>query len=831
LKPVDIKKISFFIVLFCFLSIISFAQRTIIKGTVIDGLTKEPISFASAFLKKNGKGKITDSLGNFNINIENNQHDTLVISYIGYEPVFLIVDSLDVNKHLFVYMDRNGKSNEFVVKIKINKGMFVWKKIMSKKKYFNRYNQKNFSYEAYNKIEIDIKNFNAEKAKKNYFLRPYSFIFNSLDSTIEGTPYLPAYLVESVSDYAFQKKPRKFYENIKAVNAKGLENENFNKFLGVMNQNINIFDNYINVMGKDFISPFNDNADFYYNFSVIDTQVIDNIRTFRFVFKPKRSGENVFEGDAWVRAGSFQVIKTSISLSKDANINYISRIGIFQEFSKINDTTFFLSRDKFFADFNALGKNSLTLIGKKTTSYKNILLNSDSISKLFLNQKTEEVIKENDPTINKTDSLWSTIRHDSLSVNEKQIYQTVDKLLKMPKFQRLQKTLRFIGTGYRNIDLFEIGPWYNWISNNSLEGYRMRFDLGTNTKFKKNIYLHGYLAYGTLDYNVKGKAEAYWIAQREPNRLILHASYADDIDNGISQIGEVSQDNIFSLAIMKPNYNQKFIRLRDTRFDLSREWNSGFSTSLFLVHRNFNPLKGLPNKSYFSSNSNNELTSFEVSLKLRFAYLEQFLNWDYFRYSLGSKYPIAEVILTRGIAGVMKSTHNYSKINANITGNLKLAPLGSVSFKLYGGYINGNLPFLYLENHLGNDIYYYKSNSLNLMNRFEYLSDKFAGINIEHNMGSGIFKFLPITRKLKWRQFWNIKSLWGDLSDENKKINGGELYFKSLNNNNYTEIGTGIDNIFKVFRVDMVWNLTSTKIITLNPTNRFGIFGSFQIQF
>jgi hypothetical protein len=117
------------------------------------------------------------------------------------------------------------------------------------------------------------------------------------------------------------------------------------------------------------------------------------------------------------------------------------------------------------------------------------------------------------------------------------------------------------------------------------------------------------------------------------------------------------------------------------------------------------------------------------------------------------------------------------------------------------------------------------------MNRFEYLSDKFAGINIEHNMGSGIFKFLPITRKLKWRQFWNIKSLWGDLSDENKKINGGDLYFKSLNNNNYTEIGTGIDNIFKVFRIDLIWNLTSTKIITLNPTNRFGIFGSFQLQF
>ena len=598
-----------------------------------------------------------------------------------------------------------------------------------------------------------------------------------------------------------------------------------------MNQNINVFDNYISIMGKDFLSPFNDNADFYYNFSVIDTQLIDNKRTFRFVFKPKRAGENVFEGDAWVRAGSFQVIKISISLSKEANINYISRIGIFQEFSKINDTTFFLCRDKFFADFNALGNKSITLIGKKTTSYKNITLNNDSIRAFFTRQNTEEVIKTNQNQINKPDSEWSSIRHDTLSQKEQQIYQTVNQLLKMPKFQKLQKTLRFIGTGYRNVNMFEIGPWFNWLSKNSLEGYRFRFDLGTNTKFKKNIYLHGYLAYGTMDQNIKGKAEAYWIPEREPHRLILHASYSDDIDNGISQIGEVSQDNIFSLAIRKPNFNQKFIRLRDTRFDISRDLGYGFSSSIYLVHRNFNPLKGLPDKNFFLTNNENELTSFEISLKLRFAYLEQFLNWDYFRYSLGSKYPITEITYTKGISGIANSANNYSKISGSISANLKMNPLGELSIKTYGGYIKGNIPFLYLENHLGNDIFYYKSNSINLMNRFEYLSDQFAGVNLEHKIGSGIFKYIPITRKLKWRQFWTLKSVWGQLSDENKQINGNDKYFKSLNGNTYTEIGTGIDNILRVFRLDFIWNTTASKNISVSPTNRFGIFGSFQVQF
>ena len=119
------------------------------------------------------------------------------------------------------------------------------------------------------------------------------------------------------------------------------------------------------------------------------------------------------------------------------------------------------------------------------------------------------------------------------------------------------------------------------------------------------------------------------------------------------------------------------------------------------------------------------------------------------------------------------------------------------------------------------------------MKRFEYLSDEYAGINLEHRMGSGIFKLIPITRKLKWRQFWNIKSVWGSLSNENNQLNGEGKFFKTLNHKNYTEIGTGIDNIFKVFRIDAVWNITpeikNSPIVS--SSSKFGVFGSFKFQF
>jgi Family of unknown function (DUF5686)/CarboxypepD_reg-like domain len=807
------------------------AQGIIFSGNIQDAHTKEPVGFASIYFAKSGVGKTADSAGHFTFNLANFTTDTLVISFVGYQLYKLPISSANENQILTIQLQRGASSSGVVVRSKINKGLFLWKKIMGKKKLYNRYSLTNYGYEAYNKLEVDIKNFKASKVKNNFLLKPFAFVFDNIDSTSEKEPYLPAYLVENLSDFAYQRNTKKYFENIKATNTKGFKNESITKLMGVMNQNVNVYNNYVSVMDKDFIGPFNDNADLYYNFSVPDTQIVNGKKTFHFVFAPKRLGQSTFEGDAYVTAQTFQIKKISLYLGKDANINYIDRISVFQEFIPINDSVYFLNRDKFFADFKILGKQSLTLIGRKTTSYKNILINNDSITNLFKSQSTEQVINTNKGLTEQTDSAWKLLRHDTLSANEQAIYKTVDKLLQMPKFQRLQNTLSFLGTGYKNIGNYEIGPWFNWISSNQWEGTRLRFDLGTNMGFNKHIYFHGYLAYGTLDKQLKGKIEAYWIATREPQRLRFHFSYSNDIDNGISQIGDVGQDNIFSLAVRKPNITRKFIQLKDIRFEIFKELGKGFSTEVFFTHRQYDPLKNLPSKNSFVVKSGTPLTNFEVALRLRFAYLEQFVEGDYFRYSLGTKYPIAEVIIAKGIPGVAESSANYTKLSASIKDFIKIAPLGSFSYKVYAGKITGALPFTLLENHPGNDIYYYNKNSFNLMTRFEYLSDKYAGINAEHNIGSGLFRFVPITRKLKLRQFWNVKALWGSLSDENAAINNNSTNsFKTLDGKTYIEVGTGIDNIFKVFRLDFVWRIAPTPL-PQNKTSRFGIFGSFQIQF
>jgi hypothetical protein len=582
-------------------------------------------------------------------------------------------------------------------------------------------------------------------------------------------------------------------------------------------------------MDKDFISPFNENADNYYIFNVPDTQVQDGKKIFHFVFSPKHAGQNVFEGDAWVLGKTYQLLKVTLYLGKQANINYIDRISIFQEFTPINDSIFFLKRDKFFADFSMFGKKSLSLIGRKSTQYKDIVVNSDSLKNFFAKQNVQE-ITTTAANVNEKHN-WDSLRFEPLSKNEQAIYTTLDKLLVMPKFQKLQNTISFIGSGYKNIGNYEIGPWFNWISSNNWEGTRFRFDLGTNTGFNKHIYLHGYLAYGTKDKKIKGNAEAYWLLSKKPNWTRLHASFTSDIDNGISSYSDVSQDNIFSLAIRKPNISRKFINVKDIRFEAFKEWGKGFSVELFFVHRKFNPLQNLAPLEDFVMKNGEALKNFEIAAKFRFAYLEKFVTSNYFRYSLGSRFPAIEVVVAKGLSKVVSSAYDYVKLSGTVSDYMKISPLGNISYKLYGGKIYGTLPYTYLYIPSGNDLYYYNKNALNLMTRFEYLCDAWAGINIEHNFGSGIFRYTPITRKLKLRQFWTGKLFYGSLSNANNSLNNAsKIYFTNLNKKIYAEVGTGIDNIFKVFRIDFVWRLLPTPLPE-NVSSRFGVFGSFQFQF
>jgi hypothetical protein len=118
------------------------------------------------------------------------------------------------------------------------------------------------------------------------------------------------------------------------------------------------------------------------------------------------------------------------------------------------------------------------------------------------------------------------------------------------------------------------------------------------------------------------------------------------------------------------------------------------------------------------------------------------------------------------------------------------------------------------------------------MNKYEFISDQYAGFSIEHNIGGGIFNYIPYLRRAKLRQFWTAKGVIGSLSDANQQLNLNKGYdFHTLQGNPYIELGTGIDNILELFRIDFVWRVTPKPQPNEDKGRYFGIFGSVHFQF
>jgi len=597
-----------------------------------------------------------------------------------------------------------------------------------------------------------------------------------------------------------------------------------------MYQNINVYRNFIPVFDKQFVSPFHDNADNYYNFKLLDTQYLSKKRLIHFAFTAKHKGENTFEGDCWVHDSTYALQKVTLRPSKDANINFVENLTLIQEYKLIDDSTWFLAKDKFVVDLALIGKSSGSFKGRKTTTYKNILINSDSIAAVLATNKKAEEVQILANSEEQPKAFWDTSRHEELNKNETAIYKMLDTIRSMPEFKKYYNGAYFLTTGLKNIGNYEIGPWFNWISSNAYEGTRIRFDLGTNIYFSKKWYLHEYLAYGFGDKKLKGQADIFYLPNKNP-RTYFYVSYLNDIDHGQQFSNDVSTDNIFTFGIRKKGIPFKYQQIEEKRFEAFKEFTSGFSVLLAVASKQYTPLMNLPDKSYFALSDGKALNGFETTIRLRYAYLEKFLETTFYRASLGSNYPIVAVKYSKGWAGVLKSSYNYHKIDVDVWDYFKVAALGSVAYEFTAGKIFGTVPYPFLEIHPGNEIYYYNKEAFNLMNRFEYISDKYATFNVEHNVGNGLFRFIPITRKLKFRQFYNVKGVVGNLSDANKQLNFvGNQGFQTLNNKLYVEVGTGVDNILKVLRLDLVWRVLPQPL-PKEQAKRFGVFGSFRFTF
>lgn len=824
------------------------SQKGYVRGKIINDFTKETVPFASIFWKKAGFGITSDSAGNFAIRFSHHAYDTLVVSYVGFVDIYKpFYSSNKDTANVELILNQLKLANTVEVKSKFNKGLRWWKAIVANKAKNNPYKYNSYTYELYNKVELDINNVNRKYFTDKKLLRPFVFLLDNIDSVSDHTPFLPVYITEALSDYYYSNDPHKVREEIKAAKTEGLKNESMLQFIGGMNQKVNVYENITNAMGKEFISPLSNVGNRYYNYKGADTQYIGGQRYLHLLFTPKRAGENTFSGDCWIHGGNWGIYRINLNISETANINFVNRLSIVQEFSLGADSAWMFAKDKTVIDFTPFGKEKLSFIARKTSTYRNVVVNDSSIiKKLSENSRKEEIIVS-DSARDKNKQFWSKQRHEALSVNEQKVYQMMDTIKTIPAFIKYTKAITFIFDGHKKFGAVEIGPWYKWVSGNQLERFRMRFDLGTTEQFSKHLRLHGYLAYGFKDTRLKGRMD---ISYRLPGDqgITIFTSYTHDLDNGRTRYNDedITTDNIFSQLIRRHGIPQKFLGVDEIKLAITKEWKNKFSVQPFVTRTEYETFNPLPaTNTLWSRLSQNHIINSEIGLKLRYAPGERTLARHRKETKLKGSLPVLELRPAWGIQDLLGSNYQYIRLNANISQTTRIPRWGKLNYLIYAGRIltNEPLPFMLLETHPGNEIYYYNKQSFNLMNRFEYVSDRFIGINLEHNIEKKLLNLLPFMRKSNIRQFWNFKTVVGDLTDKSRALNRIEYYneyrLRSLRGGFYTEIGTGFENIFKLLRIDLVWRNAPMRNIPagLNPqlfksnTNDFGVFGSVRLQF
>jgi hypothetical protein len=806
-----------------------------IYGKVEDMNTGEGLPFSSVFFLHSNFGTTADLEGNFIIKMDKLPGDTLRIGAIGYKQVNKV---LRKNLHTYNFIIELERSNTMLNEVVVHAGedpaIVLMRQVIERKPYNNPDKLENYRYEAYNRLEVDLQRLNRSQFAKIPLLKNYSFIFDNLDTVSETTPYLPLYLTETLSDYYFRAHPRKQREFIKASMVKGVNNENIIKYLGTLHQNENVYRNFMPVFDKKYVSPISNEGLFYYKYKIKDTQMAYGHRIILVQFRPKRFGENCFEGDFWVVDSVFALQRVSMNVSKMANINWVDKVSIYQEFAPV-DSMWFLSKDKFVANFTIYDSKKLPgFIGRKTTTYHYVKYNNDSIAKVLDDPEWKEDVVKMDSAKHKSDEWWVGNRPDSLTKNEKQIYKMVDTINQMHITTVYKNTITFLASGVKDIGPLQLGPYFYLYSHNPIEGDRFRISLGTPRTIK-DAHFTGFLAYGLKDERFKYGFTGLWLLSRSP-RSYLYGYYVHDMDQPNSYYDQLGTDNIFSAMFRKPGVPWKLAFADLHRYEYYKEFFGGFSYKAFVQHKDFSPYAPLPSAGIFydaKGRPSNDVVSSEGGVELRYAYKETYVEGQYLRLSIGSKYPIVNLMVSKGFKDVLNSGYDYTKAKFSIKEDFNIPPFGHLYYNLFAGKYFGTLPYPLLEIHPGNEYLFYNKFAFEMMNNYEFVSDKYAGFNIEHDIGGGIFNRIPALKKLRLRQFWTAKGVIGSVSPENERLNikGQNYPFRTLQGDPYLELGTGVANILQVFRIDFVWRVTPAPLPDEAKEKYFGIFGSVEFQF
>jgi hypothetical protein len=784
-----------------------FGQQTKVHGSVWDENTGQKMQFVKVQFQNSKIGAITDSLGNYSLETYY-ATDSLQFSLNGYITFISDVkkdQSQEINVRLTT---RLSEIQEIVIRppdelpsTRLHKRIIANKDINNKEKLYS------YEYELYNKLQLDLNNI-GEKFTERDIIKRIDLVMQYLDSNDNGTNYLPVILSESLSNFYYKNNPKKKKEVVEATRVTGIDNLQFNQFLGDMYFDINIYDNNITILNRTFISPISNFARNHYRFYLEDSTFIDQKWCYKMRFVPKRTGEMTFQGEMWIHDTTYAVKSFSATVSPDVNINYVQNLYFEHEFEEVEKEVWMLTKEKLIVDIN-ITKNSKVygFYGRKLSSRKNFVINKQREAEFYKADNTVEFV---DSAKIRTPDYWINHRHEPLSLQENGIVNMVDSLNTLPFFKTLRDLTYLATTGYFPINKIEIGDAFNFISFNPVENFRLGLALRTSNNFSKRLQLGGRVAYGFGDERFKYVASIrYNITPEKWGMLTAYYNY------DIEQIGQSpSAATIGSTfgTLFRTGPLDKLTFVKKTGINLEKDIKKdlilygGFEWKEFTALGQANYIRLNPKTSQYDII--NTIRTSEFIARIRWTKDEEFISGDFKRVSLRSKYPILSLQGIFGVKGLFGGNYNYQKIEFQMEHNRPIGYLGRIKYGATAGCIFGTAAYPFLKVHEGNQSYLLLQGTFNKLNFYEFISDKYVGAFVENHWEGLLFDRIPLIKKLKWRLVTAGRITYGSISSRhNKEIQIPE-FTKKFGAIPYAEISVGIENIFQLVRIDLVYRIT-----------------------
>jgi hypothetical protein len=831
------------LLLVCLMVLPAAAQRIVISGQVVEATNGEPVPFASIFIPKTSAGITADADGKFKLAVAGTP-DSIAASAMGFSTQRRKLSDAGVQTVLFRLKTGGVALAEVIVSSRQpeNPAFRILREVQKHKPENERSSLQAAEYDSYNRIETSLIDLPASLSKRKVVqdIRALAVRRGAIAAADPDAP-LPIFASE-VGSRVYQKNaPLRRREDLLHKQMRGVgprEGSVLSQMLGSNFQNFDFYPNWQNVLGKDFISPIAEGGRTTYEYELQDSVFVGKDWCYKIAVTPKRSHDLAFKGTIWITQEGYALRRADLIASPEANINFVSDLRIYQDLTSPADGPGLPTRTKMVLSVRPYDKQAAMLVRFTTVSsnfMRNLLHTEPGFYDLPIVSSLMEPA-EKDAASSLLGGLagsgsvgyFDQHRPDTLSLSEQQSFAVLDSAKQLPSVRNVLDWVDLLVNGYKRVGKLDFGPIANIYANNDFEGSRFRFGFRTTPDISRDWVTQAYVAYGTLDGRFKYGARVNYIAERR-HWTVFTGEFKHDVEQAALLDNDfLDNNNLFVAASRWGRFRQGRPVLRDlTSLSIQRDLFHGFTQTMTLRYQNINPLFKIRPLQNAGGNpptdeaASNVLHLTELVSESRYAPDENLVQSENRRRAVGLKrLPVFGFRYTLGAIDWNQGNFMYHKFNLSITHSVSVGQLGRLTYRAEGNYIPTALPYYILKTPLGNQTPFYNANAFNLMNYFEFITDRSVTLRLDQHFEGLLVNSIPGLRALNWRLVATGNVLYGKLSERSRRINHYTTDLPGPISMPYVEVGYGIENIFKFIRVDFIHRLTYRDT---PGTNNFGI--------